>query len=79
MVAAGGHLGATRLEEVNDATFDFARAFAEVRKVFHGLGIAFERISLIPAGGINSFQRIKDLVDLGAGGVQIGQGRATSR
>jgi len=69
---AGGHLGATRLEDVNDSRFDFARVFAEIRKVFQELGIAFERIPLIAAGGINSFRRIKEMFDLGASGVQIG-------
>ncbi|HEY8555408.1 MAG TPA: nitronate monooxygenase family protein [Burkholderiales bacterium] len=69
---AGGHLGATRLEDVNDSRFDFARVFAEIRKVFRELGIAFERIPLIAAGGINSFRRIKEVFELGASGVQIG-------
>lgn len=69
---AGGHLGATRLEEINDAKFDFARVFAEIRRVFHDLGIAFEKIPLLPAGGINSFQRMKEMFGLGASGVQIG-------
>ncbi|HEX7045805.1 MAG TPA: nitronate monooxygenase family protein [Burkholderiales bacterium] len=69
---AGGHLGATRLEDVNDSRFDFARVFAEIRKIFQELGIAFQRIPLIAAGGVNSFQRIKALFDLGAAAVQIG-------
>lgn len=69
---AGGHLGATRLADVSDSRFDFARVFDGVRKVFQELGIAFERIPLIPAGGINSFQKIADLFELGASGVQIG-------
>jgi nitronate monooxygenase len=69
---AGGHLGATRLGDVSDSRFDFARVFDGVRKVFQELGIAFERIPLIPAGGINSFQKIADLFELGASGVQIG-------
>ena len=69
---AGGHLGATRLGDVSDSRFDFARVFDGVRKVFQELGIAFERIPLIPAGGINSFQKIADMFELGASGVQIG-------
>lgn len=69
---AGGHLGATRLEEVNDAKFDFTRVFAEIRKVFQELGVAFEKIPLIPAGGINSWRKIKELFEIGASGVQIG-------
>lgn len=69
---AGGHLGATRLEEVNDAKFDFTRVIVEVRKVFAELGAAFTRIPLLTAGGINSYQKIKNLLALGANGVQIG-------
>ncbi len=69
---AGGHLGATRLDEVNDGRFDFGRVFGEIRKVFQDLGIAFEKIPLVPAGGINSFQKIRELFALGASGVQIG-------
>ncbi|HYA37914.1 MAG TPA: nitronate monooxygenase family protein [Candidatus Methylomirabilis sp.] len=69
---AGGHLGATRLEEVDDPKFDFTRVLEEIRRVFQELGIALGRIPLIPAGGINSFQKLKELFDLGAGGAQIG-------
>jgi nitronate monooxygenase len=69
---AGGHLGATRLEEVNDPKFDFARVLGEIRRVFQELGIALGRIPLIPAGGVNSFQKLKELFDLGASGAQIG-------
>lgn len=69
---AGGHLGATRQEEINDPKFDFARVFKEVWKVFEQLGIALDRIPLIPAGGVNSFEKLKQLFSLGAGGAQIG-------
>ncbi|TAM46916.1 MAG: nitronate monooxygenase [Gammaproteobacteria bacterium] len=69
---AGGHLGATRLEEIGDARFDFRRVLEEIRKVFQELGIALGSIPLIPAGGINSFQKIKELFEFGASGVQIG-------
>lgn len=69
---AGGHLGATRLEEVDDPKFDFKRVLAEVQRMLRELGIALDRIPLIPAGGINSIQKIRELFDLGARGVQIG-------
>jgi nitronate monooxygenase len=69
---AGGHLGATRIEDVGDARFDFERVFGEVRKVFDELHLPFERIPLIAAGGINSFERISSMFALGASGVQIG-------
>ena len=69
---AGGHLGATRMEEVGDPKFDFGRVLAEIQRVFQELGIALGRIPLIPAGGINSFQKLKELFDMGAAGAQIG-------
>jgi nitronate monooxygenase len=69
---AGGHLGATRLEDIGDARFDFPRVFGEVRKVFDELHIPFGHIPLIPAGGINSFEKIAAMFALGAAGVQIG-------
>ena len=69
---AGGHLGATRIDEVNDPRFDFKRVLDEIQKVFKELGIALGKIPLIPAGGVNSFQKLKELFDLGADGAQIG-------
>ena len=69
---AGGHLGATRIEEVRDAKFDFRRVLDEIQKVIRELGLTLEKIPLIPAGGINSFQKLKELFDLGASGAQIG-------
>jgi nitronate monooxygenase len=69
---AGGHLGATRIEDVGDARFDFTRVFDGLRKVFDELGMEFGRIPLLPAGGINSFEKIREVFALGAQGVQIG-------
>jgi nitronate monooxygenase len=69
---AGGHLGATRLEEVGDTLFDFARVLAGLRNVFQELDIAPDRVPLVPDGGINSFHRIAAMFELGASGVQIG-------
>jgi nitronate monooxygenase len=69
---AGGHLGATRIEEVNDPKFDFRRVFEEIHNVFRELGLKLEQIPLIPAGGVNSFNKIKELFTLGASGVQVG-------
>lgn len=69
---AGGHLGATRLEDVNDARFDFARALPEVRKALHDAGLEAERIPLIAAGGINSPERVRQALDAGADAVQVG-------
>jgi nitronate monooxygenase len=69
---AGGHLGATRLDEVNDPRFDFRRVLAEAQQLMRALGLAVEKIPLIPAGGINSFAKLQALFALGASGAQIG-------
>lgn len=68
---AGGHLGATRLDEVGDARYDFARVLPEIRRTLQELGVA-HAIPLLPAGGINSFEKLRALFDLGASGAQIG-------
>jgi nitronate monooxygenase len=69
---AGGHLGATRAEEINDPRFDFEAVLTGIFDVFKELGIERERIPLIPAGGINSHEKVRDLLELGAAAVQIG-------
>jgi len=69
---AGGHLGATRIEEVIDPRFDFGRVLDAIRDVFKGLGLATDRIPLIPAGGINAFEKVRELFAWGASGVQVG-------
>lgn len=69
---AGGHLGATRPEEINDPRFDFEPVLTGVFKLLRELGIERERIPLIPAGGINTHDKVRDLLALGASAVQIG-------
>ncbi len=69
---AGGHLGATRLADVSDTRFDFRRVLKEAGAVLKRLGLSGERIPLIPAGGIDSFARIQELLEWGASAVQLG-------
>jgi len=69
---AGGHLGATRLAEVNDARFDFARVLPEIRRALHDAGLDADRIPLVAAGGINSPQRVREALDAGADAIQAG-------
>lgn len=76
---AGGHLGATRIEEVADPRFDFARVLDAVREVFKGLGLAPDRVPLIPAGGVNAFDKVKQLFAWGAAAVQVGTPFAVTR
>ncbi|MBI4203755.1 MAG: nitronate monooxygenase [Betaproteobacteria bacterium] len=69
---AGGHLGATRAEEIGDPRFDFAPVLDGVFALLRELGIERERLPLIPAGGINSHEKVRALLAMGAAGVQIG-------
>ncbi len=75
---AGGHLGATRIEEVNDARFDFSHVLGAVREVIEKLGIDPDSIPLIPAGGVNSRAKVDELFAQGASAVQVGTPFAVS-
>jgi nitronate monooxygenase len=68
---AGGHLGAARIEDLVDPRFDFERVLPEALALLRALG-AEDRVRLIPAGGIDSPQRVRQLFDLGAAAVQLG-------
>jgi nitronate monooxygenase len=69
---AGGHLGATRAEDIGDPRFDFEPVLNGVFTLLRELGIERERIPLIPAGGINSYEKVRALLAAGAAAVQIG-------
>ena len=70
---AGGHLGAASIAGVADGKFDFKRVLEETFELFHGLGLARERIPLIVAGGVNSHEKVQTYLDqYGASGVEIG-------
>jgi nitronate monooxygenase len=69
---AGGHLGAAKVEDLADPRFDFERVVPETLAFFKAEGIAEGQIPLIPAGGINTHERVRELLALGASAVQIG-------
>lgn len=69
---AGGHLGATRAEDISDPRFDFEPVLAGIFELFRELGIERDHIPLIPAGGINSHEKVRALIAMGAAAVQIG-------
>ena len=69
---AGGHLGAAKIEDLTDPRFDFERVLPEVLAFFRAEGIAEGTVPLIPAGGINTHERVRDLIARGAAAVQIG-------
>ena len=68
---AGGHLGAARIEDLADPRFDFERVLPDTHAFLRGEGLE-GKIPLIPAGGINSHERVRELFSLGAAGVQLG-------
>ena len=75
---AGGHLGATRLDEVGDARFDFEPVLAAVFATFAELGLARADVPLVVAGGIHTHEQVRALIALGASAVQVGTPFAVS-
>jgi nitronate monooxygenase len=69
---AGGHLGATKPEEIADPRFDFSVVLEAVQAGFRELGIEAEKIPLIVGGGIHTHEQVRELLALGASAVQIG-------
>ncbi|UXY15874.1 nitronate monooxygenase family protein [Chitiniphilus purpureus] len=69
---AGGHLGATRIEEIGHEKFDFERVLPDTLALFDTLGLRHGEIPLIVAGGINSHEKVQRYLGLGASAVQLG-------
>ncbi len=68
---AGGHLGASRLEEVTNPRFAFEQVLPETLAFLRSAGLE-GRIPLIAAGGIRTREEIRRLQSMGADGVQLG-------
>ena len=68
---AGGHLGAAKVDDLNDPRFDFENVLPETRRLLRAMGVE-ERVPLIVAGGINSPERVREVMSLGASAVQVG-------
>jgi nitronate monooxygenase len=69
---AGGHLGATRIEELNDPRFEFERVIDEVSLTFREQQVESEKIPLIAAGGINTHEKLREVLALGYAAAQLG-------
>lgn len=76
---AGGHLGAANLTETANLRFDMETVLPECVEALDKLGLQRGEIPLIAAGGINSLSRIKELLGLGASGVQVGTAFAVTQ
>jgi nitronate monooxygenase len=68
---AGGHLGAARVEDLNDPRFEFENSIPQTLEVLRAAGIE-QQTPVIAAGGIRSRQDIGRVVGLGAAAVQLG-------
>lgn len=69
---AGGHLGATRLSEVDDARYQFAPVLEAIFALFDELGLGRQRVPVIVAGGIHTHEQVRELLAIGASAVQLG-------
>lgn len=70
---AAGHLGAATVAGLHDAKFEFKRVLEETFEVFKSLGLEREKIPLIVAGGMSTFEKVKTaLSEWGASAVQVG-------
>ncbi len=63
---AGGHLGASRIEDLGDARFSFERVLGECREIYATLGIEWHRVPLIVAGGVIPPQDFDAVLKAGA-------------
>ncbi len=69
---AGGHLGATRMEDVADRRYDFAPILEAVFALYAELGLERERIPVVVAGGIHTHEQVRSFLAAGAAAVQLG-------
>ncbi|HEY4999917.1 MAG TPA: nitronate monooxygenase family protein [Usitatibacter sp.] len=69
---AGGHLGATRIEDVAEPRYDFAPVLEAIFALFDELDLGRDRVPIIVAGGIHTHEQVRSLLALGASAVQLG-------
>lgn len=69
---AAGHLGAAKVENLNDPQYAFPRVLEETLAIFKELGIESERIPLIAGGGISHPFQVRELFAAGASAIQLG-------
>lgn len=69
---AGGHLGASKLDDVRHERFGFARVLEECRALFDELGLGRDAPKLVLAGGVGSHADVRHWLANGADGIQVG-------
>lgn len=75
---AGGHLGASNVEDLNNEKFNFDVVIPQTLEIFKSMGVE-GKIPLIAAGGINKLDDIKRLQSMGASAVQLGTAFAVTK
>ena len=75
---AAGHLGAAKLEDVDDPRFAFATVLEDIDRVFDELGLGRDRPPVIVAGGIHKPEQVSALLAMGAPAVQLGSAFAVA-
>lgn len=69
---AGGHLGASSIEGLHDARFDFGKVLNDCHALFAELGLGDDAPKLIVAGGVGSHEQVLHWLANGADAVQVG-------
>ena len=75
---AGGHLGASSIDDLNDPRFNFEVAIPAILEFFKTAGLEGQ-IPLVAAGGISCREDILKLQALGASAVQLGTAFAVTQ
>ena len=68
---AGGHLGAAKIDDLNDPRFDFETVLPAVRQLLRDAGVE-GRVPLIAAGGLRRCEDLLRVQGLGADAAQLG-------
>lgn len=76
---AGGHLGAPKPEDINDPRFVMETVLTGTKELLKELGLENENIPLIAAGGINTHEKVRELISHGASAVQFGTAFAVTQ
>jgi nitronate monooxygenase len=76
---AGGHLGVSEIGEWQEPRFAYEEVLPAIREALTKAGPEAAAIPLIAAGGINSHERLTEVLELGADAAQVGTPFAVTR
>jgi nitronate monooxygenase len=75
---AGGHLGIANVGDDQQERYDYPHVLPEVREVLAEFGEEAANIPVLAAGGVNSPERLAEVMEYGANGAQVGTPFAVS-